>query len=435
MSFNLLDVVKSHFSSDLITKAASFLGETEGGVSKAIGGILPTVLSGLTHQTSTSQGASEVAQMAKESHNSGILGNLSSFFGGGDLLSKGTELVKGLFGSKLSGITDVVSNLAGIKSSSTGSLMAMAMPVVLGSIGKHSADNQLGASGIASMLSSSKSSWASMLPSGLSSLLGGLGLSSVASGVGNAASSLGSGLSSVGGSIGNDANNMDDTATGGVKWLLPLLLIAGLGVLAWWLVTQSGCGKSATATGTMSTEDSIANAKRIADSVAAASGKTVVIGAKESLKVKLADGTEIEAYKGGIESQLVAFLNDKAMAIDTVNGNWFDFDNLNFKTGSSELTDSSKVQVNNIAAILKAYPTVKMKIGGYTDASGSAEGNKKLSQSRAEAVMAAIVKVGGNAAQITKAEGYGSTQAKVPATATDEERRKDRRTAVKIVAK
>jgi outer membrane protein OmpA-like peptidoglycan-associated protein len=76
-----------------------------------------------------------------------------------------------------------------------------------------------------------------------------------------------------------------------------------------------------------------------------------------------------------------------------------------------------------------------MNIGGYTDASGDPAANLKLSQLRANTVAKAIIAAGGNADQITKAEGYGSQFAKEPATASDEARRKDRRTAVRIVAK
>ena len=41
---------------------------------------------------------------------------------------------------------------------------------------------------------------------------------------------------------------------------------------------------------------------------------------------------------------------------------WFDFDDLNFKSGSAELTDSSLHQVQNIVTILKAYPKLKIKL-------------------------------------------------------------------------
>jgi outer membrane protein OmpA-like peptidoglycan-associated protein len=416
MSFNLLDVVKGHFSSDIVSKAASFLGENESGVSKAMGGILPTVLSGLASKASTSEGAAEVASMAGDTHRSGLLGNIGSFFGGGDLLSKGGDLIKGLFGGKLGGIVDAVASFAGIKSGAITSLMSMAAPVALGALGKHSADNNLGASGIASLLSSGKSSWASLLPAGLGSMLG----------IGGA-----SNMSSVRETANTATNYATDTVDrasgGGMKWLLPLLLLGALGFLGWYLLKGGGCGKKTEAVSTDVPKDTT--------TTPTTTTTTVTMPTKESMKVKLANGVEIDAFKGGIESQLVAFLDDKAAMIDTVKGNWYDFDNLNFKLGKSDLTDSSMVQINNIVAILKAYPAVKMKIGGYTDASGNADANLKLSQARADAVMAAIVKSGGAAGQLTKAEGYGSKFAKELATASDEARRKDRRTAVRIVAK
>ena len=154
---------------------------------------------------------------------------------------------------------------------------------------------------------------------------------------------------------------------------------------------------------------------------------------RESVKVKLPDGTELDAYKTGIEDQLVSFLNNPA----SVPGKdvWFDFDNLNFKTGSAEITEESKIQVQNIAAILKAYPKVKIKIGGYTDKTGDSLNNLKLSQSRADAVENSLKASGANAAQLVGAEGYGSQYATVSASASDEERKKDRRIAVSVRAK
>jgi outer membrane protein OmpA-like peptidoglycan-associated protein len=163
---------------------------------------------------------------------------------------------------------------------------------------------------------------------------------------------------------------------------------------------------------------------KTADTVATEMANT----ARESLKVKLPGGTELDAFKGGIEDQLVAFLNN----ISSKPGKdvWFDFDNLNFKTGSADITAESMKQVQNIAAILKAYPKLKIKIGGYTDKTGDSLANIKLSTSRAESVVAALKNTDANPAQVTGAEGYGSAFAKAAANAPDEERKKDRRISV-----
>ncbi len=417
MSFNLIDAAKGLFTSELVGKASSFLGESETGVSKAIGGIVPTVLSGLLSKTSNHEGAGAVAQMVGEQHDSGILGSLGSFFGndGGGLLNKGAGLLSGLFGNKTDGITSLISNFAGIKSSSTSSLLSMALPAVLGLIGKNAGG---GASGIASFLSGQKSNIAAAVPSGLN-------LSSVLGNWGGAASNA---VHETKAAATHYANETVEKTGSGMRILLPLLLLAAAAVGAWYLFGK-GCGKSAEAVA----DNVVDTGKAKIEQVAA----VVTEGVRESFKVKLTNGVEIDAYKGGIESQLVAFLDDKAAMVDTVDKskNWYDFDNLNFKLGKADLTDSSMVQVKNIAAILKAYPAVKMKIGGYTDASGDAAANLKLSQTRADAVMKAIMGAGGSAAQLVKAEGYGSQFAKEPATASDEARKKDRRTAVRVVAK
>lgn len=139
-------------------------------------------------------------------------------------------------------------------------------------------------------------------------------------------------------------------------------------------------------------------------------------------------GVELDAYKGGIEDKLINFLNDA----NSVAGKdvWFDFDNLNFETGSAKITAESQAQVNNISAVLKAYPTLAVKIGGYTDVTGDAAANKKLSQERADAVVAALKATSSAASQIVGAEGYGAEFAKAAADAPDSEMAKDRRIAV-----
>lgn len=149
-----------------------------------------------------------------------------------------------------------------------------------------------------------------------------------------------------------------------------------------------------------------------------------------SVKVTLPGGVEINALKGGIEDKLVAFLNDSTSKAGK--DVWFDFDNLNFKTGSAEITEKSNAQIQNIVAILKAYPKVKIKIGGYTDKTGDSAANMELSQQRADAVLDALKKLNASTTQLIGAEGYGSSYAKAAADAPDEEKQKDRRISLGV---
>jgi uncharacterized protein YidB (DUF937 family)/outer membrane protein OmpA-like peptidoglycan-associated protein len=152
-------------------------------------------------------------------------------------------------------------------------------------------------------------------------------------------------------------------------------------------------------------------------------------------KVSLPNGTELEAYPGGIEDQLVKFIQSdeyKNGTEDTLKEKWFSFDDLNFVFGKTELTPESKRQFDNIVKILKAFPEVKIKIGGYTDKKGDDAANLKLSDSRAKAIKSMLEKAGVGA-QVPQAEGYGEKFATVAETATDEERKVDRKTAVRLI--
>ncbi len=153
--------------------------------------------------------------------------------------------------------------------------------------------------------------------------------------------------------------------------------------------------------------------------------------ASGNIKIALSGGGEITASSSGVESKMLAFIADSNAAIDK--NTWFDFDRLNFETGSTTLTADSKAQVDNIAAILKAFPEVKVKIGGYTDNVGSPDNNLKLSDNRAKAVMTELVGLG-VAADRVEAEGYGE-QHPVADNSTDDGRAKNRRTALSIRAK
>lgn len=411
MSFNLIDTIKGSLSNELISKAASHLGESESGISKAFSGAIPSVLLSLLNKSSNSNTSSHgILDMAKTAASSGILSNLTGLFGGsnsahsqpGGILS----FASSLFGDKFSSITSLISNFAGIKDSSAASILSMAAPTALASIGNHAQQNNLDASGIASLLSNQKQSILSAIPSGfnLTSLGGLLGFSGLGSKVTQSATSA--------------VNKQINEVKGGTpKWILPLLaaLLIGAAIL---FLTKNGCNKTAT------TETVIIDSPKTT---------TTTTPSTNSINVTLPNGITLNALKGGIEDKLVSFLSTdyKALGADSLKKLWFDFDNLTFKTGSAELTTESMKQLENMVAILKAFPSVKVKIGGYTDKTGNEDSNVKLSASRANTVKTELVKAGVGT-QVTDAEGYGSKFANYAADAPETDRVKDRHVSVNV---
>ncbi len=138
--------------------------------------------------------------------------------------------------------------------------------------------------------------------------------------------------------------------------------------------------------------------------------------------------------RNSTEYKLVQFLNDNNAMIDTVKGNWFEFTNVRFNTGGSNISDESMTQLRNLVAIAKAYPNATFKIGGYTDNSGSPSANVILSQRRANAVSAKLKELGITAAAITGAEGYGQ-EWPIASNDTPEGRAQNRRVAVNVKSK
>ncbi|WP_062053494.1 OmpA family protein [Aquimarina longa] len=62
-----------------------------------------------------------------------------------------------------------------------------------------------------------------------------------------------------------------------------------------------------------------------------------------------------------------------------------------FKTGSATITGGSETIIKEIATALQNVPSIRIKIIGHTDADGSSENNKKLSQQRAKAIKMMLV--------------------------------------------
>lgn len=234
MSLNIIDLIKGQLGSALVSQAATQLGESESGISKAIGGLLPTILGGLGNNSNNSGVLDAISGAAS----SGILGNL---LGGSSNNSMISGVISSIFGDKVGGIIDGISSYAGISNSSSSSLLNMVTGATLGSIGKHASDNNLDASGLSGLLGGFNGGMlSSLLPAGLS--LGSLGLDNLFGDaqetLSNAASSIKETASNVGVSSNNDDDNMEDNSIW--KWLLPLLLLLAAAFFLWKQIDKKG---------------------------------------------------------------------------------------------------------------------------------------------------------------------------------------------------
>lgn len=452
MSFNLVDLAKNYLTSgDVVNAATKFLGESESGTTSALSAIIPTLLGTISQKSTTTDGASGIMDLIRlGNHDGGILDNVANLFSGGDqtnsLLSSGGSIVKSLLGDKVGGVIDLISNFSGVKQSSTSSLLSIASPIILGLIGKKVKSDGLGVSGLMSLLSSQASNITNAMPSGIASgLTSLLGLGGLGKVVDSMKSTVNTATSSVSNSVVED-----DNKGGGFNWwwlLLPLAL-AGL------FFAMRGCNdKEAVVDAVNKTKETVTDATKTvvagADTLAtkAAEATNAAVNAIKGsvnaagdwvsdlgkmIKLSLPGGSSIEVGENSVENRLVTFINDKTKPVDKTT--WFSLDRLYFETGKSTLKAESQAQVKNIAAIMKAYPEVELRLGGYTDNTGKPESNLKLSTARANTAMAELVKLGVAAKRLT-AEGYGQEHPVCPANDTPECRAQNRRIDVRVTKK
>lgn len=197
---------------------------------------------------------------------------------------------------------------------------------------------------------------------------------------------------------------------------------------------HGGGGEHATAATHETKHEEAAVSTTIAGRIDTATGDFIYDEGKK-ISIELPNGGgKLEVGENSTENRLFKFLSDKSSVIDSVKGNWYELTNVRFKTGGAVIDSSSLVQVKNIAAICKAFPTAQFKVGGYTDNTGDSAKNVVLSQKRADVVLGAFKTAGVSAAAFTSAKGYGPLYP-VKDNATAEGRAINRRVAVNVKAK
>ena len=96
-----------------------------------------------------------------------------------------------------------------------------------------------------------------------------------------------------------------------------------------------------------------------------------------------------------------------------------------FDTGKTDIKPESSAQLDQMVAVLKAQPAVKVFIVGHTDNVGAVDANLKLSQGRAQAVVAALTQRGIAASRL---QAHGDANfAPVASNGSEDGRAKNRR--------
>ena len=98
---------------------------------------------------------------------------------------------------------------------------------------------------------------------------------------------------------------------------------------------------------------------------------------------------------------------------------------ITFEVGKATLKPEADVEINRIKGLMDQDASLKFEVQGHCDNTGSTDVNNKLSQQRAEAIVARLVELGIDGSRLT-AVGKGSSDP-IADNSTDEGRAKNRR--------
>jgi len=237
MSANLLSLVQTALGGDFAKLTGQFLGESVPSTRSALTSLLPAVLGSVAQKGATAEGAASLLSLINGSNlDTSLLDNVAGLFGTGNtamssLMKLGTStLVPALFGDKAGGLVSALAGAAGIKSSSSTNLIAMAVPLIFTFLKKYISQNNLSAGSLSSLLKGQGEFLSTSLDSRLTSALGYASPAAMLSGLGGAAADTAKRAGAAAVTTATAATTA--TKTGLMRWL-PWLIGAAI-LLALW---------------------------------------------------------------------------------------------------------------------------------------------------------------------------------------------------------
>jgi len=433
MAINLLEKLQSEAGNSVAKHSAPFFNENTENTGKAVQGTFAAILAGMIQRVSYDKGAKSLHKILKQGDTDpydieNIFNRSPQTVNG--LVNKGTHFLPSIYPGKFREATNSVAAESGVKKVTSSKMMKVCAPIMLGILGKHVQDNNLDVDGLKSLLNAQKDVVKNNVPTDFieKSELSAFGWKKQEPVIEEKPKKVKKEkvvkepkvIETVEHKAKPITEVVEDTSSSGLgflKWLLPILAILAI---AWYVLTRISCGGVSDKAATAVTSPVEAVKEVAAETTEAVSNLfgTVNDAALEALK-------SISFVAGSAGSQMMEFINGGASGEGR-----FRFNNLNFPSGSALIDANSQIEVDNIAAILNAYPEVNVKIEGHTDSQGNADANQLLSQQRAEAVKNRLLVEGISETRIA-VEGFGAANP-IDTNDTPEGRANNRRIEVVI---
>jgi hypothetical protein len=167
---NLVDLVTSQLTGDVLGKLAGLTGTSEAQTRSATNAAVPALLTAFAKMASTNSGASTLAS-SLGGLDLKTLGNLAGLLGGSQasgLGSIGGSLLSSLLGNNLGSLVGTIASFAGMQPGIMKTLLTYLAPIVLGTVANSFKGAKPDAAGLTRLFAEQQDNIKAALPSGLS---------------------------------------------------------------------------------------------------------------------------------------------------------------------------------------------------------------------------------------------------------------------------
>ncbi len=422
---NLFDNLTTVFSSEILSLIAAYIDEPIEKTSKAVDGLVYTIVGGLMKRTTSEIGVNQLYNHIQKGRYDGApLDNLATVLRdpalSNTLITQGNDVISHLLPAMKSSIGSMISGYTGIRNSSALSLLGLTTTIVLQVLGKQVKDQKLDADGLAATLFAEREAFVNIVPEEfMPRLVERVGLQQIVSGL--AAPARRTAVESPGRTvttatrpaISYDPVDESDNDNGVLtKWGVGALITVALAFGGYYLYqnTQKYSNGEQEATDVTTVTNDTIQADTVTRSLAVPKEQAAKTVPKSVSVTTVASTTGLAAAtpSSNLTLQMTPYLGNAALP----KGRVFPLSGVAFLPGSMSMTAGSQTAINELATILRTYPQLQVQIVGYAnDAQGGGFTNKSLSFKRVNQIKQQLMTAGINFLRID-AIGRGSGVAK-----------------------
>ena len=340
-------------------------GEAEESSGKATGLAIPAIVAGLVkHVSGNPTNASGLFDLITGAAGNSLTGAVSQAAEGsnlGSLIDLGKSLLPNLLGGNAADVADQISQQSGVSKASSGSLLSLALPLVLSVLRGQAKEGNLNQGQLLGLLAQQQGWLSQVLDSNMLSALGIGSLSGIFGGLNNLISGLGNAGAAVAG--GAAAATAAAKKGGNGKWIA-LAVAAVLALLAF-----KSCGNGEQAAAPAASEPA---ASAVSEALAEVASAPAAASEASAPAPVAADNARV-VYENGVATFF-------------------------FATGKNDVAEGAEAIVADV--ITAGKDGKKLVVSGFADSTGNAAANEELSKQRAQAVQAFFEAQGVNAANI-----------------------------------